>query len=134
MGTCDACRAYGEHLTLALFCHNKDFLEACQGLEDNLARLLDHSPAASWEQWCHEVEKRANHLHEENDTLRAKLAFLGGSQQPPPQPQGAGPSSQCNAPPAESFSGGRVWGTVPQLLMTMPHWGEIPYIPSLFHP
>ena len=132
-GTCDACWAYGEHLALALFCHDEDFLEACQGLKDNLAHLLDHSPAASWEQWCHEADECANRLHEENNTLRAKLVSLGGSQQPPPQPQGVGPSSQRSAPPAESFSGGRVQGTVPQLSTTS-HQGEIPHISSLFCP
>ena len=132
-GTCDACQAYGEHLTLASFCHDEDFLEALTSLKDNLTRLLDHSPAVSWERWCHEVDECANRLREENDTLRAKLVSLGGSQQPPPQPQGEGPSSQHSAPPTESFSGGRVWGTVPQLLTTS-HWGEIPHISSSFRP
>ena len=125
MGTCDACWVYGEHLTLASFCHDEDFLKARQGLEDNLARLLDHSPTATWERWCHEVDECADRLCEENDTLQAKLTSLGVSQQAPTQTQGAGLSSQCNAPPAESFSGGRVQGTMPHQSSTS-HRGEIP--------
>ena len=108
-GACEACQAYGEHLALVSFCRDEDFLKAHQGLKDNLAHLLDHSPTASWERWCCEADKRANCLHEENDTLWEKLASLGASQQPPTQTQGTGPSSQCNAPPAE-FSGGEVLG------------------------
>ena len=125
MGTCNACQAYGEYLTLASFHHDKDFLGACQGLNlDNLAHLLDHSPTATWKRWCHEVDNHADRLHEENDTLQVKLMSLGASQQPPAQPQGVGLSSQRDAPPAESFSGGRVRGTMPHQ-SSMSHQGEI---------
>ena len=133
MGTCDACRAYGEHLTLVSFHRNTDFLKARQGLEDNLARLLDHSPTASWEWWCHKVDEHADRLCEENDTLQVMLVSLGSSQQPPPQPQGAGSSSHCGSIPTESSSRGRDQGIAPQS-SSMSHRGEIPHITSSSHP
>jgi len=126
--TCNLCDAYGEHLALASFRHSKDFLDARLDLADGLACTLGHRPVGSLEHWLWDVDELNERLREENEVLKARLASLGASQQPPPQPLGAGPSSRPGVTPADMFVGGRVWGTVPQGISTS-HRGDRPHTP-----
>jgi len=99
---------------LASFRRSEDFLDARLDLVDSLARTLGHHPIGSLERWLRDADKLNEHLREENKVLKARLASLGASQQPPPQPLGAGPSSRPGVTPTDTFVGGRVRGTVPQ--------------------
>jgi len=128
MHTCNLCDAYGEHLTLTSFRCSEDFLDARLDLADGLARTLGHRPVGSLERWLQDADELNERLREENEVLKARLASLGASQQPPPQPLGAGPSSHPSVTPADTFVGGRVRGTVPQGISTS-HRGDRPHTP-----
>jgi len=104
--TCNLCNAYSEHLALASFRRSEDFLDACLDLADSLACTLGHRPIGSLERWLRDADELNERLHEENEVLKAQLASLGASQQPPPQPLGAGPSSCPGATPTDTFVGG----------------------------
>jgi len=126
MHTCNLCDAYGEHLALTSFQRSEDFLDACLDLADGLARTLGHRPIGLLEHWLWDVDKLNKCLCKENEVLKARLASLGASQQPPPQPLGAGPSSCPGATSTDTFVGGRVQGTVPQGISTS-HQGDRPH-------
>jgi len=95
-------------------------------LADGLAHTLGHRPVGSLECWLWDADKLNERLREENEVLKAWLASLGASQQPPPQPLGTGPSSRPGMTPADTFVGGRVQGTVPQGISTS-HQGDRPH-------